>query len=65
MPAGGIGQHERLGSFEPFLRQYVGMSTIGYPDAPPSTRSYLSVNLLVEASIKERASTTPLSPKSR
>ena len=62
--AGSIAHYERLGSFEPFLRQYLW----GCLRSAPLTRrwgirSYLSMNLLAEASTKERASTTPLSPE--
>lgn len=40
-------QYERLGGFEPFLRQYLSQClTIGYPEAPLEQEAILAVNHL-------------------
>ena len=60
---GGIAQYERLGSFEPFLRQYLWKCLRSATLTRRwGIRSYLSMNLLAEASTKERARTAPVKP---
>src|SRR6266481_3696494 len=60
---GGIAQYERLGSFEPFLRQYLWKCLRSATLTRRwGIRSYLSMNLLAKASTKERARTAPIKP---